>query len=123
MAVNTKATAVLVAAGTSNAAGASTTIATQSLATTLGQALITALVTNGGTGPTIAATVLIQASWDGGTSWKTLRQFPTALGAGVTTSIIYEVSEAVELVGVIFTSNTAQAVTVEAQIGYITAIS
>ena len=117
----TKAARELVAAATSNAAGA-TTRGALDLRTTQG-GLLTMKITNGGTGPTVqcegrvlvahnAGTTPTAAS--AGTDWKTVWKF----GGGTTASAITEqsmtIDPAVMHVEVEFTGNTGQAVTVEA---------
>jgi hypothetical protein len=78
-------------------------------------AVITALVTNGATGPTIPCTVEIDFSTDGST-WKVAQQLFAALGNSVATPFIFEINRNVMWVRIGFGGNTGQAVTVEAQI-------
>lgn len=122
----TKTPRTLVAAGTSNAAGA-TTRGTLSLATAQG-GILTMKITNGATGPTIACTgnVLIAhnattpTAASAGADWKTLWSF-----SGLTTNngIVersIEIGPGVMQLEAEFTGNTAQAVTVEAFFSEIT---
>ena len=117
----TKAARELVAAATSNAAGA-TTRGTLDLRTTQG-GLLTMKMTNGGTGPTVQCEGRVLVAHNAGATptaasagaeWKTVWRF----GGGVTASAITEQSStidpAVMHVEVEFTGNTGQAVTVEA---------
>lgn len=117
----TKNARTLIAAGTSNAAGA-TTRGTVDLRTAHGGTL-TIKITNGGNGPTAqcVCNVLMAhtasatpAAASAGTDWKTICSF----GGGVTANAVSE--QAIEIgPGVMhlcseFTGNTAQGVTVEA---------
>ena len=119
-----------VAAGTSNAASA-TTRGTVDLRTAQG-GLLTMKITNGGTGPTAQCEgrVLIAhnagatpTAAGAGADWKTIRFF----GGGTTNSAVTEQSFAIGP-GVMhleteFTGNTGQAVTVEAYFSEITSAS
>lgn len=107
-------------ASASNTAGSTTTSSTLDLTTAYG-AVITAKVTNGGTGPTIACTATLNISPDGST-WY----FWAAQTAGVTNSGVYPMTfvvppEAIKA-QIVFNGNTAQTVTVEAQYQALTAI-
>lgn len=108
----TKSLSTIIAAGTSNAAGATATGTAVDLTTKYG-ALITGLLTNGGTGPTIAPTAYVEVSGDN-TNWK---QF-YAVGGDTTASSITpyscEIPPGVMYARVRVTGNTGQAVTCEA---------
>lgn len=117
----TKTARTLIAAGTSNAAGA-TTRGTVDLRTKQG-GLLTIKLTNGGTGPTVQATCNILVAHDAGamptaasagTAWKTVWSF----GGGTTNSAIteqsWDVPPGVMHLEVEVTGNTGQAVTCEA---------
>jgi hypothetical protein len=121
MATATKTVTTLVAAATSNAAGA-TTRGTVDLRTALG-GIVTYKMTNGGTGPTVQAvanllvahnTGATPTAGSAGTDWKTIYQ----VGNGVVASTIgewsYTFGPEVMHLEIEFTGNTAQAVVVEA---------
>jgi len=130
MATPTKAVATLIAAATSNAAAA-TTRGTVDLRTVFG-GVLTIKVTNGATGPTVAPTINIYAAHNtgttpaagsSGTDWKLLASFA---GDSVNNSVnewSYEVPAGVMHLEVEVTGNTGQAVTCEAFMSEITAIS
>jgi len=107
-------------ASASNTAGSTTTSSTLDNTTGYG-AIITAKVTNGGTGPTIACTVTLNVSADGSTFYQWATQT-----AGVTASTSYPMAFEVPLhaikANIVFSGNTAQTVTVEAQYQQTTAI-
>jgi hypothetical protein len=100
-------------ASASNTAGSTTTSSTWNLATALG-GVLSARITNGATGPTIACTVTVNLSTDGGTTW---RAYDSAL-AGVTNAGVFDfdfpIPDGIANVQAVFTGNTAQTVTVEA---------
>lgn len=112
----------LVAAGTSNAAGASTR-AVLDIRGSLG-GFLQLKITNGATGPTLQCEgrVLIAhntgatpAAGSAGTDWKTIWRFGGGTASnGVTESGAIEVPFGAQHVEVEFTGNTGQAVTVEA---------
>ena len=109
-----------ITAATSNAGSATTTGTFQTHTTAYG-GLITTKVTNGGTGPTVGATVNVYTSGDG-TNFKLLA---SAL-AGVTSSIAYEFAFILPA-GAMYsrvdvTGNTVQAVTCEAFVQELTTI-
>lgn len=123
----TKTARTLIAAGTSNAAGA-TTRGTVDLRTKQG-GLLTIKLTNGGTGPTVQATCNILVAHNAGatptaasagTDWKTVWSF----GGGTTNSAIteqsWDVPPGVMHLEVEVTGNTGQAVTCEAFLSEIT---
>lgn len=104
-----------------NAASGTTTSGTYDNTSSLG-AIINAKVTNGATGPTLACTVTINTSPDG-TNWY----FYASQTAGTAASTAYPMAflvppEAIRA-QVVFSGNTAQAVTVEAQYQSLTSAS
>jgi hypothetical protein len=107
-----KSGAILVAPGTSNTAGSTTTSTSLDLTTANG-AVILANITNGGTGPAIGCSVTINVSSDNST-WK---RFATAT-AGTANNGVYwvpiEIPQAIMWAQVVFSGNTGQTVTVEA---------
>lgn len=115
----------------SNTAG-STTRAALDLRTTHG-GLLTAKITNGGTGPTVQCVCNVMVAHDTGTTpatgaagsvWKTIAQIG---GGGTTASAVTEmyldVPPGVMHLQVEFTGNTGQTVTVEAFFSEITSAS
>jgi hypothetical protein len=104
-------TASTLIASQSLAAGGAAVTGILNLLTAYG-ATITARLTNGGTGPTIAATVTINISTDG-TTW---RQFAAATG-GVSNSEVddftFQIPPSVMYAQVSIVGNTGQAVTIE----------
>jgi hypothetical protein len=118
----TKTPRTLVAAATSNAAGA-TTRGTVDLRTALPGSFLTYKITNGATGPTVQCEARILVAHDSGTTptaasagtvWKTVY----VVGGGTENDAInewdFEVPAGVMHLEVEFTGNTGQAVTVEA---------
>ena len=126
----TKAARTLIAAGTSNAAGA-TTRGTVDLRTAFG-GLLTVKLTNGGTGPTLQAEARVLVAHNTGST-------PTAAGAGADWKTIYVVGNgtSASTVGewsipidqsvmhceVEITGNTGQAVTCEAFLSELSSIA
>ena len=126
----TKAARTLIAAATSNAAGA-TTRGTVDLRTAFG-GLLTIKLTNGGTGPTLQAEARVLVAHNTGST-------PTAAGAGADWKTIYVVGNgtAANTVGewsipidqsvmhceVEITGNTGQAVTCEAFLSELSSIT
>jgi hypothetical protein len=120
MAIWTKTAREIIAAGTSNAATATTR--GRLALTTADGGLLTVKLTNGGTGPTIqaVANILIAhnasqpAAGAAGADWKTLY----SVGNGVTANTIgewaFEIPAAVMQLEVEVTGNTGQAVVCEA---------
>lgn len=107
-------------ASTSNAAGSTTTSSTWDLTTAFGGTM-TAMVTNGATGPTVGCDFVVQVSGDN-SNWKEYSRQT----AGVSNSGVY--SFAVEIpLGFMyarcqFTGNTGSAVTVECQGNELTSV-
>lgn len=125
----TKAKAVIVASG-SNSAG-STTRGTLDLRGALG-AVITAKITNGGTGPTLPCRFRVLIAHDDGSTpsaaaegsdWKLIHDIAAGTGNSAVRTFVFWVDEAVQHAEVEFTGNTGQAVTVEATASVITDIS
>lgn len=122
-----KSPVTLIAAGTSNAAAGATRGAAD-LRTAIG-GLLTVKLTNGGTGPTVQATVYVMAAHDSGslpatgaagTAWKTI----AVLGGGGTTAsavteLAFRVPMGVMHLQVEVSGNTGQAVTCEAYLSKI----
>lgn len=110
-------------ASASNAAAGTTTGSWIDLTTSY-SASILAKITNGGTGPTIGCTVRVDLSPDNGTTI-----YSGAGGsytAGVTASgvfqALFDMPESTMYARTVFTGNTAQAVTVQADVTALTAI-
>lgn len=123
----TKTPRTLVAAGTSNAAGA-TTRGTLDLRTAHG-GLLTLKMTNGATGPTTqcVANILVAhnsgatpTAASAGADWKTIWSVGGGTVANAITEQSVEIGPGVMHLEVEFTGNTGQAVTVEAYLSEIT---
>lgn len=123
----TKTPRTLVAAGTSNAAGA-TTRGTLDLRTAHG-GLLTLKMTNGATGPTTqcVANILVAhnsgatpTAASAGADWKTIWSVGGGTVANAVTEQSVEIGPGVMHLEVEFTGNTGQAVTVEAYLSEIT---
>ena len=126
----TKAARTLIAAATSNAAGA-TTRGTVDLRTAFG-GLLTVKLTNGGTGPTLQAEARVLVAHNTGST-------PTAAGAGADWKTIYvvgngtsastvgewsiQIDQSVMHCEVEVTGNTGQAVTCEAFLSELSSIA
>ena len=108
----TKALSTIIAAATSNTAGSTTTGTAVNLTTAYG-AFITGLITNGGTGPTVAATAFIEVSGNN-TDWKEAARMAGDTAANSITPFSYEVSSGVMYARVRVNGNTGTAVTCEA---------
>lgn len=113
-------TAVTFQASASNAAGATTTGSSVDLTTAFG-AILTAKITNGATGPTVAASFTTEISHDN-SAWKIYSKQT----AGVTNSAVYEFTvdlpPAVPYARSKFSENTGQACTVESLATKLTSI-
>jgi len=114
---------VVAQASASNAAAGTTTGSWIDL-TAAYKASILALITNGGTGPTVACTARIDLSPDNGTTIYT--GAGGAFQAGITASTTYaaefSLPEDTMYARIVFTGNTAQAVTVQADATKLTGI-
>ena len=126
----TKAARTLIAAATSNAAGA-TTRGTVDLRTAFG-GLLTIKLTNGGTGPTLQAEARVLVAHNtgstptaggAGTDWKTIY----VVGNGTSASTVGEwsipIDQSVMHCEVEVTGNTGQAVTCEAFLSELSSIA
>jgi hypothetical protein len=116
-----KSVRTLIAGSTSNAAGA-TTRGTVDLRTAMG-AILTARLTNGGTGPTVQAVVNVLIAHNAGATptagsqgadWKLLTSFGGGTVASTVTEQAVFIDPSVMHVCVEVTGNTGQAVTCEA---------
>lgn len=112
MATAIKTLRTLVAAGTSNAAAATTNGTTWDLRTAFG-GVVTAIITNGGTAPTVACDFVVQVSGDG-SAWKEFSRQTAPTTANAVTPFAVELPSGVLYARPVFTGNTGQAVTVEA---------
>lgn len=108
----TKSLSTIIAAATSNAAAGTTTGTAVDLTTKYG-ALITGLLTNGGTGPTVAPTAYVEVSGDN-TNWKTFYTVGGDTTASSVTPFSCQIPAPTMYARVRVTGNTGQAVTCEA---------
>jgi hypothetical protein len=83
------------------------------LSTALGLA-ITALVTNGGTGPTIGCTCIVEVRESGTGNWRTWASATAGVAASGVYPFSFELPPAIIRARMSFSGNTGQAVTVEA---------
>jgi hypothetical protein len=115
-------TATTVVSSQSSAAGSAINAVTgsQDLTTAYG-AIVTAKVTNGATGPTVACTVELDYSNDN-TNWKVASSNLAQTGNSVVTTFVFYIPPQVMYYRIGFGGNTAQAVTVEAQSAALTGI-
>ncbi len=112
----------IIAAATSNSAGGSTTGTALDLTTKYG-GLLTAKVTNGGTGPTAAATIYVYTSGDNfATSGKLFTSFKASLTNSAVSEFCAEIPPGVMYLRVDVSDNTVQAVTCEAFLQELTTI-
>lgn len=120
-------TARTIVASTSNAAG-STTRGTLDLRTAQG-GVLTMKITNGATGPTVAATATVSIAHNAGATptagaegsdWKRLYQFAGTTTANDVQQWSIDIPPGVMHLQVEFSGNTGQAVTVEAFLSEIT---
>lgn len=113
------ASGVLVAAGTSNAAGGTTTSGTISNAAALG-AIVTGRVTNSVSSPSVACVATLNVSLDG-TTFDMWDQETMGLAASAAYPVRFTVpAEAVNF-NIVFSGNTGASVTVEARYQQLTA--
>jgi hypothetical protein len=108
----TKNLRTLVAAATSNTAGSTTTGTARDLTTTTGPHLITAKITNGGTGPTLPCIFSILVSGDN-SNWKIFRQYTAQTANSGVSEFSEEIPAGMMYVNAQFSGNTGQTVTVE----------
>jgi hypothetical protein len=99
-------------ASTTNTAAGTTTGTGVNLTTALG-CTITAKITNGATGPTLACSVEVQIS-NNGTDWKRFAISRAALGNNAVSEFVFDLPAPVMHARTVFTGNTGQDVTVEA---------
>ena len=109
---STKALSTIIAAATSNAAAGTTTGTAVDLTTKYG-GLITGLLTNGATGPTVQAVAYVEVSGDN-TNWKQFYTVGGDIAASLATPYSCEIPPGVMYARVRVTGNTGQAVTCEA---------
>ena len=130
MTTATKTERTLIAAGTSNAAGA-TTRGTLDMRTALG-GLLTFKLTNGATGPSVAASANILVAHNSGatptaasagTDWKTIYQVQHSTTANAVGEWNLPIDASVMHIEVEITGNTAQTVTCEAFVSELTSVS
>lgn len=105
---------------TSNAASSTTTSSSLDMSTYY-SAVITAQITNGATGPTLACNATVNISPDG-TTWYQWAQGTAGVAASTTYPFGWDIPPGVLHAQVVFTGNTGQAVTVAAQAQYISGI-
>ena len=125
----TKTARTLIAAATSVAAGTPSRAAID-LKTTFG-GILTVKVTNGGTGPTAAASVTVAVAHNAslpatgalGTDWKLFQQVTHVATANAIGEWVFAIPQGVMGLQVEISGNTAQAVTAEAFLSEMTSIS
>jgi hypothetical protein len=105
-------TARTLQSSTSNGAGATTTSAAWNLSTAYG-GVVQARVTNGTTGPTVPCSMTVNLSVDGST-WRQAAVYAAGTTANASYDFAVEIPPAAMYAEVVFSGNTAQAVTVEA---------
>lgn len=108
-----KAQSTIIAAGTSNAAGATTNGTAVDLSTAYG-ALITIKLTNGGTAPAVAPYADIQVSGDVGGTWKSFYKVGGDTVPSSVNEFAIEVPAPAMRTRVVVGGNTVQPVTCEA---------
>jgi hypothetical protein len=104
----------------SNAAAATTTSSALDL-TTAPAALAVARITNGSTGPTLGCEFILDISTDAA-NWRELSRQLAGTTANTTYDFVVEIPPAAMHLRSRFTGNTAQPVTVEAQLHELTSI-
>lgn len=105
-------TARTIQTSATNTAGSATTSSALDLRTTLG-GIITAKITNGGTGPTIGCTCYVEVSNDN-SAWKAYTSARAGTTNNLVTEFVFRVDESIMYVRTRFADNTGQSVTVEA---------
>ena len=110
-------------ASVSNAAGATQTGSWVDL-TAAYKASILAKITNGGTGPTVGCTISIDLSPDNGTTIYAGAggKFLAGVTASITYPAVFDLPEDAMYARVVFTGNTGQAVTVQADVTKLTGL-
>lgn len=116
----TKTLRTIIAAATSNAAAATTTGTAFDLTTKYG-GLLTLKITNGGTGPTVAASAYVYTSGDN-SNFKETQKFTAPVTASAVTEWSLVIPPGVMYLRVDVKDNTAQAVTCEAFLQELTTI-
>jgi hypothetical protein len=101
----------LVAAGTTNAAGATTTGTTWNLTTALG-GVMTANITNGAIGPTVGCDFVVQVSGDG-INWKEYTRQAAGTANNGTYNFAVEIPPGVLYARPLFQTNTGQSIVCE----------
>ena len=112
--------AAILQTSSSNTAGSSTTSSSVNL-TTAYYATILAKVTNGTTPPTLPCAATVNVSADSST-WRQYAQQTAGLAASGVYSMAFDLPPSIMYAQVVFSGNTAQAVTVEALVEYVTGI-
>jgi hypothetical protein len=112
--------AAILQTSSSNTAGSSTTSSSVNL-TTAYYATILAKVTNGTTAPTLPCAVTVNVSSDSA-AWRQYAQQTAGLAASSVYSMAFDLPPSIMYAQVVFSGNTAQAVTVEALVEYVTGI-
>lgn len=107
----TKTKRTVIAAATSNAAGATTNGTEWNLSTAYG-GILTARITNGGTGPTVGASVVVYYGSVTTEKREAARVTAPTTNSAVT-DFVFEIPPGVMFVNVDVTGNTGQAVTAE----------
>ena len=120
MSGSTKNLRTIIAAATSNGAGSTTTGTAIDLTTRYG-GLLTVKITNGGTGPTVAAQANIYTSGDN-TNFKLMQTLVAPTTNSAVTEWAVDIPAGVMYLRVDVTGNTAQAVTCEAFLQELTTI-
>lgn len=116
----TKTLRTIIAAATTNTAGSTQTGTAFDLSTALG-ALLTAKITNGGTGPTIAASVKIYTSADN-TNFKLFQTLTSDVTASSVNEWAVDIPPTVKYIRADVTGNTAQSVTCECFLQELTSV-
>jgi hypothetical protein len=120
MPIPTKTARTLQASAT-NTAGSTTTGTALDLTTKFG-GLATLVVTNGGTGPTVACDAILETSRDN-TNWYEFSRQTAGVTASTTYTFNVEIPIGIMYLRSKFTSNTAQSVTVEGYFQEVTSIA
>lgn len=109
----TKAQSTIITAATSNSASSTTTGTLCSLTTAYG-ALVTIKLTNGGTGPTVAANAYVNVTGDAGSTYKLFYKFGGDTVASSVNEFAIDIPPGAMGVNVVVKDNTGQAVVCEA---------
>lgn len=115
-------TGATIQSSTSNSAGGTTTSSARDVSATFG-GVLTARITNGGTGPTLPCECRVQGSHDSGTTWLELGRAAGGVANSTAYDLPFEVPAGVMRIRTSFTGNTGQAVTVEAYFQELTSIA